>query len=366
MKKTVVGIMTLVLVLSLSMVALVACNDTDDTQAVSNSEVLGTTVAVLAQNALGSTASTSADEGADANFNAGVNLTLGDSNSLSFGGEAIVSGLGAMVKPVLQSAVNNVKNLLNENGVTVGKVDCTDADFDEKYEITITYVDEESATESTYKLALYIKVTTDGAEVEGTKAYNFNAKVTFVKDIEGATSEISVTEFSGKANFDTAKDAMIFTLGADAGDDFMGGFANIKAYGTAKGSVVVEMGAGAGIQETLGASASLSIELGKLDDGKFGAVVVATGKAGVESIADVDFVATINVHANSTDNAGEFAINGSVEANVSVDIPVLGTQKFKGTANLEGKAKYDADKDEAVVGIGGTINFAKVEDNQNA
>ena len=77
-------------------------------------------------------------------------------------------------------------------------------------------------------------------------------------------------------------------------------------------------------------------------------------------VASVDFVATINVYANSQENAGEFVLNGNVKATVSA----LGVT-YEGTANLTGKAVYDATKDEAVVGLNGTINFQKVENENN-
>lgn len=77
-------------------------------------------------------------------------------------------------------------------------------------------------------------------------------------------------------------------------------------------------------------------------------------------VASVDFVATINVYANSQENAGEFVLNGNVKATVSA----LGVT-YEGTANLTGKAVYDATKDEAVVGLNGAISFQKVENQNN-
>lgn len=77
-------------------------------------------------------------------------------------------------------------------------------------------------------------------------------------------------------------------------------------------------------------------------------------------VASVDFVATINVYANSQENAGEFVLSGNVKATVSA----LGVT-YEGTANLTGKAVYDATKDEAVVGLNGAISFQKVENENN-
>lgn len=367
MKKTVVSVLALVLVVSLSLVAFVACNDKDQPQKASNSEVLGTTVAVLASNAIG--ASSAAEDNADVNFNAGVNLTVGESGELSASSQLVAKGVGAAIKPVLQEMVDRVDNVLGENGIKVEKVESTLSDYTEKYAITITYTDEETGETKSGELALYVKLS-EGAELEGKKDYTFDAKVTLVKKAteEGEKDdEIAVTSFSGKATFDTAKDAMVFALGASAGDkDTANAFANVKAYATAQGTVKIEMGAGAGISETLGANASLSVEIGKLANNKYGAIVTVQGSASVAGITSVAFVANVNVYANSTDNAGEFALEGNIETTVKVpSIGIIEGGTYKGTAAVSGKAVYDADKDEAVVGLNGKINFVKVEENEN-
>lgn len=360
MKKILVSVLALVLVVSLSLVAFVACNDKDDNKnaKVSNTEVLGTTVAVLASNAAGS-ASAAAEDDADVNSNAGVNLTVGDNNQLTLGSEVVAKGIATTLNPMIQTMVDRVDKVLGENGVKVEKVNSDDAEYTEKYSITITYVDEESSKESTRSLSLYVKLSA-GAEIEGKTNYTFDAKVMWV----GADGkEVEVAAFSGEANFDKAKDAMIFTLGAKAGDEEnVGAFANIKAYATAQGTVKIEMGAGADVSEIAGANAALSVEIGKFADGKYGAIVTAQGDASVNNIlgggnVGVKFVATVNVYANSQENAGEFALNGSVEATVTAM-----SVTYKGTANLTGKAVYDADKDEAVVGLNGVINFTKVQE----
>jgi len=355
MKKTLVSVLALVLVVSLSLVAFVACNDKDNDKnaKVSNTEVLGTTVAVLASNAAGS-ASAAAEDDADVNFNAGVNLTVGENNQLTVGSEVVAKGIATTLKPMIQNMVDRVDEVLGENGVKVEKVASDDAEYTEKYSITITYVDEESGEKSTRSLSLYVKLSA-GAEIEGKTNYTFDAKVMWV----GADGkEVEVAAFSGEANFDKAKDAMIFTLGAKAGDEEnVGAFANIKAYATAQGTVKIEMGAGAGVSGIADANAALSVEIGKFADGKYGAIVTAQGDVSVVGNVGVKFVATVNVYANSQENAGEFALNGSVEATVTVN-----DVTYKGTASLTGKAVYDADKDEAVVGLNGVINFTKVQE----
>lgn len=355
MKKTLVSVLALVLVVSLSLVAFVACNDKDDNKnaKVSNTEVLGTTVAVLASNAAGS-ASAAAEDDADVNFNAGVNLTVGENNQLTVGSEVAAKGIATTLKPMIQTMVDRVDEVLGENGVKVEKVASDDAEYTEKYSITITYVDEESGEKSTRSLSLYVKLSA-GAEIEGKTNYTFDAKVMWV----GADGkEVEVAAFSGEANFDKAKDTTIFTLGAKAGDEEnVGAFANIKAYATAQGTVKIEMGAGAGVSGIADANAALSVEIGKFADGKYGAIVTAQGDVSVVGNVGVKFVATVNVYANSQENAGEFALNGSVEATVTVN-----EVTYKGTASLTGKAVYDADKDEAVVGLNGVINFTKVQE----
>ena len=117
MKKTAVLVLALVLVVSLSLVAFVACNDNEQPQKASNSEVLGTTVAVLASNAVG--ASSAAEDNADATFKAGVNIQVGDNNQLSLGAEAVATGIGTTLKPMIQGMVDRLDTVLSENGIKV-------------------------------------------------------------------------------------------------------------------------------------------------------------------------------------------------------------------------------------------------------
>lgn len=178
MKKATVSILALVLVVSLSLVAFVACNPKDSEKA-SNSEVLGTTVAVLASNMAGG-ASAAAEDNADVHFNAGVNIQVGDNNQLSLGAEAVATGIGTTLKPMIQGMVDRLDTVLSENGIKVEKVESTDAEYTEKYSITITYVDDATGKEEVRELALYVKLS-EGAELEGKKDYTFEAKVTYVK-----------------------------------------------------------------------------------------------------------------------------------------------------------------------------------------
>ena len=379
MKKTAVLVLALVLVVSLSLVAFVACNDNEQPQKASNSEVLGTTVAVLASNAVG--ASSAAEDNADATFKAGVNIQVGDNNELKLGAKLTAKGVGAIVNTALQKTIDSISNVIGKDGVKVEKDNSiTPGDiFTEKYAITLTYVDEKTGKETTRELALYLQLS-EGAELEGKEKFDFTAKVTLVsKSTDEGTEnkETTIMSIKGNAEFDKDKNAMVFTLGASAGDkDTANAFANVKAYATANGAVKIEMGAGADIVEGLNANVGLSVEIGKLADNKYGAIVSAQGKADASALAaliagesvspelklaSVDFAASLNVYANSEKNASEFAIKGNVEINVS--IPFVGS--YKGTAAVNGKAVFTTDDDSAVIGLDGTINFQKVENENN-
>lgn len=340
MKKFIASIVTLVLVLSLSLVALVACNKDEDAKA-SNSEVLGTAVAVAAQYA-GASASTAAES--EEGFDAGVNISIGDGDASLTAG-ASVKGLGALIAPVLENTINKVDLFLGENGISVAKVDSDDQNYSEKYAVTITYIDEETSETKTEEYALYVNLS-EGAELEGKKDYTFDAKVVL--------SQYAQFEFSGTATFDTSKDAMVFALGVEAGAGTAS--ASVKAWATKNGSIVVELGAGASDAESVGANATVSIELGKLSDNSYGAVLTVSGNATVAGYG-VDFTFVANVSANSADNAGEFAINANLNANGS--LPVIGT--YNATASLSGKALYDQAQDELKIGISGVANIVKAE-----
>ena len=340
MKKFIASIVTLVLVLSLSLVALVACNKDEDAKA-SNSEVLGTAVAVAAQYA-GASASTAAES--EEGFDAGVNISIGDGDASLTAG-ASVKGLGALIAPVLENTINKVDLFLGENGISVAKVDSDDQNYSEKYAVTITYIDEETSETKTEEYALYVNLS-EGAELEGKKDYTFDAKVVL--------SQYAQFEFSGTATFDTSKDAMVFALGVEAGAGTAS--ASVKAWATKNGSIVVELGAGASDAESVGANATVSIELGKLSDNSYGAVLTISGNATVAGYG-VDFTFVANVSANSADNAGEFAINANLNANGS--LPVIGT--YNATASLSGKALYDQAQDELKIGISGVANIVKAE-----
>ena len=167
MKKTVIAILSVVLVLSLSMVALVACNK-DEAKA-SNSEVLGTAVAGAAQSAMGN-ASSSATENTEDDFKAGVNLTVGNS-AIDLAASASVKGIGAAVQPVLEKTISQVDKFLGENGIKVEKVASDREGYTDKLAISGTYVDEETGDSKTYEYALYVGVQggdgIDDDEVDG-------------------------------------------------------------------------------------------------------------------------------------------------------------------------------------------------------
>lgn len=351
MKKTVIAILSVVLVLSLSMVALVACNK-DEAKA-SNSEVLGTAVAVAAQSAMGN-ASSSATEKTEDDFKAGVNLTVGN-GTIDLAASASVKGIGAAVKPVLEKTISQVDKFLGENGIKVEKVASDREGYTDKLAISGTYVDEETGDSKTYEYALYVGVQ-GGDGIDGKKDYTFNALI-----VIPTSSEPLEFAFSGTATYDKSKDTMIFNLGADAQTEYASAFAGIKAYATKKGTVVVELNAGAGVTESIAANASVSVELGKLDENRYGAVVTVSGNATVSGYG-ASFNVTANVYANSTEDATDFNINGKFEATIALpDVPVVGGT-YKASADLSGKAKYVVENDTLEVGLNGNVTFEKVQE----
>lgn len=345
MKKAIVSVLCVVLVLSLSVVAFVACDKNDKTA--SNSDVLGTAVAVAASQLGG--ASTAAEDAND-DFKAGINLNIGnDAASLAAG--ATINGIGKAVTPIIESAVGKVDKFLGDNGISVNKVESDDKDFSEKFSITYTYVNDKTGESVTEELALYVKLS-EGAELEGKKDYTFDAKV--VKQEGKEDISITLASFSGQAKFDTDKDAMVFSFGADGAS--ASAFANLKAYSTKKGSIVLEMNAGAGISGTATANASVSIELGKADN-KYGAIVTVSGNTEAFGYG-ASFTVIAKVSANSAEDASDFAISGSFDATIKLGA-ALG--EYNAKADLNGKAHYDVESDSLQLGLNGNVTFAKVE-----
>ncbi len=356
MKKTVIAILSVILVLSLSMVALVACNNDNDADKASNTEVLGTAVAVAAQSAMDS-ASSSATDNTEDDFQAGVNLTVGN-GAIDLAAGATINGIGAAVKPVLEKTVAQVDQFLGENGIKVEKVASDREGYTDKLAISGTYVDEKTGESKTYEYALYVGVQ-GGDGIDGKKDYTFNALIVIPTDGEPLESA-----FSGTATYDKSKDTMIFNLsaGANTKDDYASAFAGVKAYATAKGTVVIELSASADVAATIGANASVSVEIGKLDENKYGAVVTVSGNATFAGYG-ASFNVTANVYANSTEDAMDFDIDGKLEATVVVpeSVPVVGGT-WKASADLKGKAKYVVKDDALEVGLNGNVTFAKVQE----
>ena len=197
-----------------------------------------------------------------------------------------------------------------------------------------------------------------GDGIDGKKDYTFNALI-----VIPTSSEPLEFAFSGTATYDKSKDTMIFNLGANANteDDYANAFAGIKAYAPKKGTVVVELNAGAGVTESIVANASVSVELGKLDENRYGAVVTVSGNATVAGYG-ASFNVTANVYANSTEDATDFNINGKFEATIALpDVPVVGGT-YKASADLSGKAKYVVENDTLEVGLNGNVTFEKVQE----
>lgn len=352
MKKTVVAVLSVVLILSLSMVALVACNN-DEAEVTANSDVLGTAVAFATQS-IATGASTAAEEAGD-DFQAGINLNFG-SNQISAEISAAVNGISNLIQPAIENVVNRVDQLLGENGVKIEKGESDKEDYSQKLTVSGTYVDEKSGEEKTYSYMLYVGIN-GNEDIEGKKDYTFNAMVVVPYGDEDAFTY----EFSGTATLDKEKDVMVFALSAD-GKEYAQAFAGIKAYGTKNGTVVIELGAGANAFGTAVANASISVELGNIDGNGYGAIVTAYGEATIGGVYGATFKATLNVQANSTENAGEFNVTGDVVATVTTpDLGFIGG-KYKATATLNGVAKYDEESDQLNVGVSGNVSIEKVEE----
>lgn len=361
MKKTIIAILSVVLVLSLSVVALVACNKTEEKAQVSNSEVLGTAVAVAAQSLAGVSSETT--EGSE-DFNAGINLTVG-TDSIGMAAGAKINGIASVINPVINETVNRIDKFLGENGIKVEKVASDREGYTDKLAISGTYIDEETGESTTYEYALYVGVQ-GGDGIDGKKNYTFNALLVIPTD--GDPLEYS---FSGTATYDEAKDAMIFDLGAQTGSTNLNALASAKAYATKSGNVVVELNASAGAWSTV-ANASISVELGKLAENTYGAVVRVNGTFATSGEESEDksgafFSVVLNVKANNAENAKDFDINGNFEASIAIPkvMPVVGGTTYKATADLSGKAHYVVEDDSLEVSLNGNVQFTQEKQEEN-
>lgn len=362
MKKTIIAILSVVLVLSLSVVALVACNNkTDEKHQANNSEVLGTAVAVAAQSLAGVSSETT--EGSE-DFNAGINLTVGN-DKIGLAAGAKINGIAGVINPVINETVNRIDKFLGENGIKVEKVASDREGYTDKLAISGTYVDEETGESTTYEYALYVGVQ-GGDGIDGKKNYTFNALLVIPTD--GDPLEY---KFSGTATYDEAKDAMIFDLGAQTGSTNLNALASVKAYATKSGNVVVELNASAGAWSTV-ANASISVELGKLAENTYGAVVrvngaFATSDEESEDKSGAFFSVVLNVKANNAENAKDFDINGKFEATVAIPkvVPGVGGTTYKATADLSGKAHYVVEDDSLEVSLNGNVQFAQEKQEEN-
>lgn len=364
MKKTIIAVLSVVLVLSLSMVALVACNNDEDEKTASNTEVLGTAVAVAAQSVSKGASVSSVEAGQGDDFKAGVNLTFGNDN-FGFDLSADVNGVGEMVQPIIEKTVKKVDKLLGENGINVERGDSDKEGYTDKLTISGTYIDKTTGEEISYTYALYVGVK-GGDGIDGKTDYTFNALLVIPNsDPEG---EPYTYEFGGTASYSEQEDAMIFELGDGASVKYANAFAGIKAYSTKEGTVVVQLNAGAGLTAELPvkATANVTVEFGKIDDNGYGAIVTISGDATYATYG-ASFNVTVNVYANSKEDANTFDITGKFESAITVpDVPIFenigGT--YKASADLNGKAKYDVENDKVSVGVSGNVVVSKVEENK--
>lgn len=346
MKKTVIAVLALVLMLSLSLVVFVGCNKDNNTEPAkaSNAETLGTAVAVAANYAAGGAAS-SAETEDNGSFKAGIDLSV---NAFGLGGTIGATAEGAfdvisqIIEPMVASGVNSVSAYLNENGVTVGEVNSDDENYSKKYAITVKYVDEATGEETTEEYALYVNVA-EGVEIEGKTSYDYSAKIVLSDSFNFA--------FDGTATYNTEKDTMVFVF-----DLNVAGLASVdvSAYATARGGIVIELGADvAGV-----VGAKVTVEVGKLESGAYGAEIIVTGKVTVANVTSVDVTIKVNATGAYDNATHSFNLGGKLDA--TVVLPILGT--YNANADLSGKAQYNSDEDALEIGLSGTINLTKVEE----
>lgn len=357
LKKSLIAIIAIVAVCALSLCVFVGCNNNkeDEPVASTNAETIGTAVAAAASYMNGGIAGSAAED-EDA-FEEGFNL--------DFDASASVSGLGTIVGGMVDTALNGVKPIIEnalepiiEKGVEavqefVGdskvevKTEESDKDgYNTKIVVTVTSVDPQTNAEVANDYVLYMNIK-DGKDIES-KEFNYDASINATINGE----EVELFAFSGTAAYDAdlGSVAFNFTLGTGiAGVDF-------TASATKDGNVVLEIGADAFDSF----DASVSIEIGKLAEGKYGAIVTVEGSANLNLGVAVaaNFKAVVNVAGAEIADGEEYSLdlNGSVA--IDVKVTYGGTEyAFNGNAAINGQAKYDVANDDLAVGINGTVAF---------
>lgn len=353
MKKAVVTIIALALVLSLSMV-FVACDNNDNStpETASNTEVLGTAVAMAAQFTGAATSAASEPENDTTTFNAGVELTFNGDTVLSGGVSAAFDLLGVdeMIADYLDECVNSISQFVGENNV---KVELTD---DNNILVTLTYTNEETGEQESKTYTVSVNIEEEGKTVESNE-------YTFTLTLKDGDNELA--SFGGEAKYDAEKKATEFTFAI--GNNTVSANLAFKAYATTNGGIHVEIGSNAFDI----ADAKIEIELGKFDDGSYGAKVVVAFGLGQEDGTRVDLVVTLNVNGNYNAENKSFKVSGKLEGTAVTQDYEVWLMIVKGgtytlTCDLNGEARYDSDADSFEVALKGDVNVAKVEnDSEN-
>lgn len=360
LKKSIVAIIAIVAVCALSLCVFVGCNNNDEkgadaSIAETNAETLGTAVAAAASYMGGATAGAMAEETEE----------IEDGINFEFEANASVSGIG-VIKPVIDSAIEAMKPVVEdaiepfmEQGIQavkdfVGdkKVDVTTAESDKdgyntKIIVTISDInaDGEEVVFDEYVLYLNIK---DGESLDS-KEFSYTASLVITVNEE----EIELFAFEGTASYDADLGSVAFNFSLGALADMAG--VDFTATATKDGNVLLTIGADA----LDSFSASVSVEIGKLADGKYGATVTVAGNmdislAGVAIVANFEAIVTVSGAEVVEGEEYSFDLGGSVDIDASMTYGGM-IATAEGSATLNGQAKYNVAEDELTFGINGTV-----------
>lgn len=351
MKKKILAILLCVALVASLAVGLAACNKKNEAPAkASNAQTLGTAIAMAANGAAGGGASAAEETGANAE--AGINVTVSASGLGSIVDTAINTAVNTSIpalEAALQGAVNSVENFVNENGVKVEELAKDNAEFvaesDYTLKVSVTYKD---AEEVEHTDVYYLAVDTNGADIEGTKSFDFSIKV--LVPVENADDK-ELLSVSGSATYSNDIEGLKFGFSAN-----IAGLADagISAYATKAGTIGIDVNAGANAFGLAGANAKITVELGKLADDKYGADITVSAEVMLATIGTVKANVNVSVIAQKVEETHNFAINGIVEVKL---VPAVGDNDYVIKANVTGDATYAAAEDEFVVSVSGNATF---------
>lgn len=323
-KKALVAILSLVLVLALSAVAFVGCtkNETPESGAASNSDTLGTAVAVAASmlsDGSGQAAAVSAAEVAQAQAGININGSITGNASID---ASISATLQSALEFALETQLDSVKCCLNENSITVEKKETSDDEaFSIQYAITVVSSVGDEAQTTIYNL--YFNATKDGeqvSDIESVDTYQLNGKLVY------GDGENDYFEFGCDAVVVSGE--QVFQIKVSVSENV---FVSLNAKATTDGKLNLE------VETALGAlaDARLSITIGTLADGKYGAVVNLDASV-LSDLANVN--ALISISAANAE--GDYVLNISGTAEVSLSVLSI---SYTVAADIDGTATYTAD-----------------------